>query len=134
MSSGAIPSRVVLQSGTASGTDAVDTLYVVNASGHTLRVLSASIVPVVSVSTHAANYITTTLKDGAGGSTIGSHTTNSSGGTALTAGTPRAITISGTGLNLEIADGAVVEVDVAKAGTGPAYEFTVAVVCEPVRA
>lgn len=128
-----LPYYVTLSSVELSGTDATDKAYIVNLTGHTLKVESAYIIPNVTVATHAANYITTTLNDGVGGSAMTSHTTNSSGGSALTVGVPKALTLT-EGTVLEIADGAVVEVDVAKAGTGPAYAFSVELKCRAVRA
>lgn len=112
-----------LDSPPVSGTDAVDTDYAINNSGNKATIQRLYLIPSVSVSTHASNYITVTVKKGA--NTLATHTTNSSGGTALTAGTPVELAITGTGLNLEIADGGAITVDVTKAGTGPAYALFV---------
>lgn len=114
-----------------SGTDATALGYLYNPLGSKAVVSSITIVPAVSVSTHAANYITLTVKKGA--TTIATYTTNSSGGAAMTAGTPITMTISGTGLSLELAAGGVFEVAVAKAGTGPAYGFDVVAVLADTR-
>lgn len=108
-----------LQSTPVAGTDATDTAYIHNATGQKLRILAVSIVPKTSVSTHASNYITTSIKKGS--DTITAHTTNSSGGSALTAGTVKDLSLTGVGKVLEIDDGGVITVDVAKNGTGPAY-------------
>lgn len=118
-------------SAVVSGTDAVDTEYLTNLLGEVGRIESLTITPIVSVATHASNYITLTVKKGA--TTIATTTTNSSGGAAMTAGTPTTMTLTGTGTTLEIADGGVITIDVAKAGTGPAYEFRVSAVLRGIR-
>lgn len=118
---------------TSSGSDAVDTVYIVNPNPFKVRITGGYIMPGASVSTHASNYITTTIKKGS--DTIATHTTNSSGGSALTAGTALALTLSGTVAKVyEIAAGGVITVDVAKAGTGPAYEFAVVMIGEAIPA
>jgi len=116
---------------TVSGSDAVDTNYMLNNSSASAKIKKLRVVPVVSVSTHASNYITITVKKAS--TTLATFTTNSSGGAALTAGTPVDLTITGSGKDLEIADGGVITVDVTKAGTGPAYEFFAEAQMEPVR-
>lgn len=116
---------------TVSGTDATAQEYIYNALGETAKITALAIVPNVSVSTHAANYITLTVKRGA--TTVASFTTNSSGGAAMTAGTPIAMTITGTGGDLERAAAGVWSVEVAKAGTGPAYNFSVVATLQGIR-
>lgn len=124
---------IELRSRAVAGTDAVDVAYVVNPYPFKVRVIGGYIMPDTSVATHASNYITTTVKKGS--DTIASHTTNSSGGSALTAGTALALTLSGTVAKVyEIAAGGVVTVDLAKAGTGPAYKHYVSLLCEPIPA
>lgn len=120
-----------LQSTPVAGTDATDTAYIHNNTGQKLRILAVSIVPKTSVSTHASNYITTSIKKGS--DTITAHTTNSTGGSALTAGTVKDLTLTGTGKILEIDDGGVISVDVAKAGTGPAYSHYISVKAAELR-
>lgn len=115
--------RFTAQSPTLSGTDATDTNYAINGSAFTAKILALKIVPATSVSTHASNYITVTVKSGS--TTLATFTTNSSGGAAMTAGTVITMTLTGTGTELEIAAGGLVTVEVAKAGTGPAYKFSV---------
>jgi len=88
-------------------------------------------VPKTSVSTHASNYITTSIKKGS--DTITAHTTNSSGGSALTAGTVKDLSLTGTGKILEIDAGGVISIDVAKAGTGPAYSHYISVKAMEIR-
>lgn len=62
------------------------------------RVVSITALPAENLSTHATNYVTGTVakRDGAGGSasTIGTYTTNSTGGAALAAFVPTDVTIS----------------------------------------
>lgn len=106
-----------------SGSDSTDTDYAGNASAVKVALTKVLMVPKTSVSTHASNYVTVTIKKGS--TTLGSWTSNSSGGSALTAGTPAEITLTGTGVDLEIASGAAFLVDVTKAGTGPAYDMNV---------
>lgn len=113
--------RFTGQAPTLSGTDAVDTNYAINGSAFTAKILAVKLIPATSVSTHASNYITVTVKSGS--TTLGTFTTNSSGGAAMTAGTPITVTLTGTGADLEIAAGGLVTFDVTKAGTGPAYKF-----------
>lgn len=123
--------EIPLKSGVVSGTDATDTAYIVNATSGKVRVKALRIIPKTAVAVHASNYITTTIKKGS--TTIGSHTTNSSGGSALVAGTVTDVTLSGSGTDIELAAGGVLAVDVAKAGTGPAYNHEVLATVEPIR-
>lgn len=124
---------VALQSPEASGTDANDTIYIHNPYNSTFTIEEASIVPNMAVTAHADNHITTTLKDGIGGSTIASQTTDSDTGAAHVAGTPIPLTLSGTGTTLEIPANGVIEITVVKAGTGPAYSFVVTVLGHFIR-
>ena len=119
------------QSTPVAGTDATDTAYIHNATGQKIQILAVSIVPKTSVSTHASNYITTSIKKGS--DTITAHTTNSSGGSALTAGTVKDLSLTGTGKILEIDAGGVISIDVAKAGTGPAYSHYISVKAMEIR-
>lgn len=108
---------------TLSGTDATDVNYAINGSAFTSKILALKLIPATSVATHASNYITITAKSGS--TTLATWTTNSSGGAALTAGTVSTMTLSASGTDLEIAAGGLITVEVAKAGTGPAYKFAV---------
>ena len=123
--------EVQLESQPVSGTNATDTAQIVNRTSNRIRIKSVDIIPKSAVSTHASDYITTTVKKGS--DTIASHTTNSSGGSALVAGTLKPLTLSGTGKILEIDAGGVIDVDVAENGTGPAYNHRVIVVGEVIR-
>ena len=120
----------VVLTGYVSGTDATADLYIENVQGDKVVVQTIEIMPSVSVSTHASNYITSTVS--AGGTTLATHTTNSSGGSALTAGTLAGLTFgaSGVGTALEIASGGTARIQVAKAGTGPAYGFAANLKCK----
>lgn len=123
--------RILLPVVVVSGTDATDDVCVHNYSADTVAISSLDLMPKTSVSTHAANYITTTVS--IGGTTIATHTTNSSGGSALTAGTPLAMTLSGTGKQLEIASGGTMRIQVAKAGTGPAFNNMIVATARSLR-
>ena len=112
-----------------SGTDATDDNYIFNTTGGKILVESAILGPDTSVSTHAANYITTTVS--IAGTTLTSHGTDSATGSALTAGTAKALTlVAGVG---EVAAAGTVRVQVAKAGTGPAYDMVVQLTCKRMR-
>lgn len=126
------PYYVYLQSSELAGTDAADTVYVPNVSGHKLRVEACYIVPNAAVAADATNYITITLRNGVGGATIASHSTASTGGSAMSAGVPIALSVSG-GTAGEVPDGGVIEVAATKAGVGPTYAFLVALRCSAVR-
>jgi hypothetical protein len=73
------------------------------------KVKSIKALPAANLATAAANYVTGTVakRDGAGGgaTTIGSFTTNSSGGAALVAFVPTAVTVTASAA--EIAAGGV---------------------------
>lgn len=114
-----------------SGSDSDFSRYVVNPSGEKARILSGHITPNVSVSTHASNYMTWNVKKGS--TTIATFTTNSSGGAALTAGTPVALTFTGTGKDMEIDSGSAVLVEGVNSGTGPAYDVEVTLVLQGIR-
>lgn len=114
-----------------AGTDAADTKVIANMLAEVLQIEAISLVPTVTTATHGSNYITTTIETftaaGASVGTVVAHTTNSSGGSALTADTPKVLTLTGTGKILEVPAGGFIKVGVAKAGTGPQYAFAVAV-------
>lgn len=121
----------ILPSVVVSGTDATDDVYLHNPTGEAVVVTDIDLMPKTSVSTHASNHITTTVS--IGGTTVATHTTNSSGGSALTAGTVLAMTLSGTTKQLEMGAGATMRVQVAKAGTGPAYNNQLVAVAKQLR-
>ena len=114
-----------------SGTNATDTNYIMNPYPFKVRITAISLMPKTSVSTDASNHITTSVKKAA--TTLTSHTTNSTGGSALVAGSVKGLSITGTGTDLEIDAGGVITVEVAKAGTGPAYNHQVVCQFTPIR-
>jgi len=114
-----------------SGTNAADTNYIMNPYPFKVRVAAINILPKTAVATNGSNHITTSVKKAA--TTLASHTTNSTGGSALVAGTVKGLTITGTGLDLEIDAGGVITVEVAFAGTGPAYNHQVVCQFTPIR-
>ncbi len=95
------------------------------------QLVKATWTPRTTLAVHASNYATLALKNGA--TTLGSLTTNSSGGTAFTANTPQAFTLTG-GTALEFtANTDPVEVDDTHAGTpGAAVQGEVALVFERI--
>lgn len=115
-----------------SGSDSTDTAYLYNPYAFAVKLEELTILPTTAVATHASNYITTTVANGA--TTLGTHTTNSSGGSALVAGTQKVISLVESGTKLEIPAGGVLAVTVAKQGTGPAYEHSVCARCIQLRA
>lgn len=96
------------------------------------RVKRIDALPGSTLATDATNYITGTVaqRDGAGGSasTIGSFTTNSTGGAALTAF--RGTSVSVTAANAEIAAGAVLTYKLVDAATTTEPAVSVAVTVE----
>lgn len=123
--------QIPLGAAQVSGTNAADTSYIVNATSNRVRVSSLRILPKTAVPVHASDYITTTVKKGS--TAIGSHTTNSSGGSALVAGTTKDITLTGTGTDIELAPGDVLTVEVTENGTGPAYSHQVIATVQDIR-
>lgn len=98
------------------------------------RVKSIKAVPAANLATHAANYVTGTVakRDGAGGgaTTIGSFTTNSTGGAALAAFVPTDCSIvAGTS---EIAAGGILTYALVDAATTTEVAVAVTVTVEYV--
>ena len=115
-----------------SGTDADATKYLYNPLAETLYIEAIAIVPHVSVAVNGTNYNTETItNEGQSSAVIATHTSNSSGGSALVAGTPLALTFSATGVGkvLEIAPGGVLKVALVNTATGPAYDEEIVVTC-----
>ena len=125
-----MPSETVILSGVVSGTDAAATLYLENKTSDKIVVQAIDIMPNLAVSTHASNYITTAVTAG-GVTLVTAHTTNSSGGSAMVAGTALSFPFAATGVGtaLELSAGGTLLVAVTKAGTGPAYNFSVNARC-----
>jgi hypothetical protein len=114
-----------------SGSNTADTNYIMNPYPFKVRIAAINILPKTAVATNGSNYITTTVKKAA--TTLASHTTNSTGGSALVTGSVKGLSITGTGLDLEIDAGGVITVEVASAGTGPAYNHQVVCQLTPIR-
>ena len=113
-----------------AGTDATDAEYLLNASLNAAKIKRVYLVPNVSVTANDTNYITLTVKKGS--TTLVTRTTTVAG-LGMVAGTVESMPITGAGADLERAAAGVFAVAVAKAGTGPAYDFDVVVVYEGVR-
>ena len=93
--------------------------------------VTAVFTPYENVGLDAANYRTLTLKNGA--TALDSWTSNSSGGTALAAGTPYVFDLSGNGINAEFtANAAAMTVESVKNGTGAALKGDLTVVYQRV--
>lgn len=96
------------------------------------RLAAAYFMPATAVSTDGSNYTTVTIKAGAGGTSLGSFTTNSSGGAALVKGTATTISLSG-GTSLEFGATDCIEIDKSDTGTGAALDGAFTFVFEPIR-
>ena len=92
---------------------------------------SVRLCPDVSTAQHASNYVTYSIADNAA-ATIFSATTATSGGAALTAGTPVAVTLS-TAADYDFAAGEVVKIRVADNSGGASCAFTVVYEFAPAR-
>ena len=113
------------------GSNSTDVEYLLNASLNKGKIKRVTVLPNVSVTADNTNYITLTVKKAS--TTLVSRATNVAGG-GMVAGTPIVLTLTGTGADLEQDAAGIFEVAVAKAGTGPAYDFDVVAVFEGVRA
>lgn len=118
-------------SANASGTDANATKYMANPLEESARLFKVLLTPNISVSTHASNYMTFDIKKGS--TVLATFTTNSSGGAALTAGTPVELTITGSGKDVEVASDGAFTLLCTKAGTGPAYDVTATLAVQGIR-
>ena len=101
-----------------------DTLYVTNPLAQKVIVQRAYVVDNAGVTADGSNYATVQLRSGT--TVLASVDTSSD---SLTAGTPAALTLSGTGSDLEIDAGGALNVNITKAGTGVNVDLTVAVDC-----
>ena len=106
-----------------TGTNA-DTLYVTNPLAQKVIVQRAYVVDNAGVTANGTNYATVQLRSGT--TVLASVDTSSA---SLTAGTPAALTLSGTGSDLEIDAGGALNVNITKAGSGVDVDLTVAVDC-----
>ena len=116
---------------------ATDEIYVAQPLPGTWRLTGVYFAPGTAVAVDASNYLTSTItsNDGAAGSdvAVASHTTNSSGGTALALKTSIAITLT-VGDGLELAQGEQLKIAKTEAGTGAALDGTYSFALEKVRA
>ena len=100
------------------------------------RVKSIRALPASALATNGTNYITGTVakRDGAGGSatTIGSFTTNTTGGAALAAFVPTTVTVSTTAGVADIAAGQVLTYALVDAATTTEPAVAVSVTVEYV--
>ena len=86
----------------------------------------------ITSAAHAANHITITVKGANGSTNVCTRTTNSSGGSAITAGAVDVLDVD----NNEQATYAITEkvhVSVVQASSGTANDFTLLFVFEPAR-
>jgi hypothetical protein len=88
-------------------------------------VTAASITPNAAVTGHATNYRTFTLtnkgQDGTGTTSIGTFSTSSTPANDLAAGDERALTLSGTAANLDVAEGDILAMVETVAASGVAH-------------
>lgn len=98
-----------------------ETWYATVPHAGTWKLQTAYFVPDTTTGTNAANYTTLALRDAGDAANVGALTTNSSGGAALTAGTPSAFTLSGD-LEYAGAGAEVVKVTKTDASSGAALE------------
>jgi hypothetical protein len=100
----------------------------------TWRLVRADFMPATTAATHATNYATITIKKGAGGTSLGTTNTSSGSGAALTKGTVTAITVTGTGADLEFTGGTTcLEVAVTQAASGAVVDGAFALTFDRVR-
>ena len=106
-----------------TGTNA-DTQYITNPLQQKVVVQRAYVVDNAGVTANGSNYATVQLRSGT--TVLASRDTSSDN---LTAGTPAAMTLSGTGTDLEISAGGAMNVNITKAGSGVDIDLVVAVEC-----
>ena len=106
-----------------TGTNA-DTQYITNPLQQKVVVQRAYVVDNAGVTANGSNYATVQLRSGT--TVLASRDTSSDN---LTAGTPAAMTLSGTGTDLEISAGGAMNVNITKAGSGVDIDLVVAVDC-----
>jgi hypothetical protein len=96
------------------------------------RLAAAYLMPATTAGTDASNYTTLSVKAGLAGTSLGTLTTNSSGGAALTAGTVSTVTLTGgTALEFGATDPIYVEKD--DTGTGAAADGDWTFILQQVR-
>jgi len=90
----------------------------------TYKLEAAYFTPTAAVTAAATNFVTVALNKGAAGTLIASVDTDATG-VSFVVGTPTAITISGTGTDLEFTATDGLEVDLNKDGTGGTIEGSI---------
>ena len=106
----------------------VQTLYVVWPLAEKGRICDAYIAPDTASTKDPTDYITVAVKKSS--TTLFSH---SSADTALVAGTSQQMTAADASPSDEFSEGDMIKIDVAKAASGKAFGFTVALEVETVR-
>jgi len=97
----------------------------------TWKIKAAYFSPDTAVTANDTNYATIALKNGA--TTIASESTTTTDTGNLTAQTPVALALTGTGKDLEFAQGEAVTIAVTKAASGVAIDGQVCVYLEQLR-
>lgn len=102
-------------------------------TGEKLKLLRVAVMPATALAANDTNYLTISVKKGAGGTSLGSFTTQATGGQALVKGTAIDISITGTGTNLEFGPTDCLELVVADAATTADFDGAITVVWEVIR-
>ena len=97
------------------------------------KIIAAYFTPATAVTAHASNNFVASLKAGAGGTTLGSMSTDTSGGASLVKGTPTTIAISELGATLEFGPTDALEFAKVEGGTGAALDGCLTCVFQQVR-
>jgi hypothetical protein len=109
----------------AQGTAGTVQTTVIGEAPTAATVTAASITPNAAVTGHATNYRTFTLtnkgQDGTGTTSIGTFSTSSTPANDLAAGDERALTLSGTAANLDVAEGDILAMVETVAASGVAH-------------
>jgi hypothetical protein len=104
----------------------------------TCQLIAAYFMPSTTLAAHNDNHQTVTLKKGTGGTAIATFSTDANaGGTydniSLAKGTAQAITITGTGANIEFGATTALEIVVAEGGTTAALDGSWTFRWQPIR-
>lgn len=123
--------RIPLSVKCAAGTPFVGNVCPSNATER-WKLKELGFMPNVTSATDGSNYATARAYSdtGTGTAICAARTTNSSGGSALTAGTFEAIALTGTPTQLECTSTQPLHIDVAHTGTGVAVDVTAVLLFE----
>lgn len=102
-------------------------------SGEKLLLKRVAVMPATALAANDTNYLTISVKKGAGGTALGSFTTQATGGQALVKGTAIDITLTATGKDLEFGSTDCLEFVVADAATTADFDGAITVVYEVIR-